>query len=168
MTPKTPHNKSPEEDNSSKISQSPTELDELRTQLADKEEQLLRSIADLQNVRRRANEDRIRLPQLGAENILQTLLPCLDTIELALKNKPTEVTDWTRGIETILSSLLTTLQAQGVERIDQIGVPIDPEIHEVITIDSEGAETVVEILQTGYRLHDKVLRAARVRGGYTE
>ncbi len=162
MTPKTPKT-DPAADNSPDIAALQSELETLRGQLEEKESQLLRTAADLQNVRRRANEDRIRLPQVGAENILQTLLPCLDTIELALKNKPDQATDWTRGVETIFTSLLTALESQGIERIEQTGVVIDPSIHEAVTTD--GGETVVEILQTGYRLHDKVVRPAKVRIG---
>ena len=141
------------------------EAAELRTQLNDNEEQLVRSLADLQNVRRRANEERIRLPQQGAENLLAALLPSLDTLELALKNKPAEATDWTRGVETVFAQLLTALQSQGVERIEQTGIPADPEVHEVLTAEDGGGETVVEILQTGYKLNDKTVRPAKVKVG---
>ncbi len=168
-TPKTEPGNNPQDDKLDnalleQLQQLEAEIGSLRSQLEDKEEQLIRSVADLQNVRRRATEERIRLPQLGAENVLQALLPALDTLELALKNKPAEATDWTRGVETIFTSLLTSLQSQGVERIEQTGVPADPEVHEVLTSDG-GGETVVEILQTGYRLNDKVIRPAKVKVG---
>lgn len=134
--------------------------------LAEKEEQLLRTMADLQNVRRRADEDRIRLPQIGAEKVLLALLPVLDNLELALKNAPKKEDDWSKGVLSIFQSLESTLRAEGLERIDEEGVDIDANCHEVLMAD-ESAEKgkVSAILQPGYRYKGRVIRAAKVKGG---
>lgn len=134
--------------------------------LAEKEEQLLRALADLQNVRRRAEDDRVRLPQIGAQNIAMALLPTLDNLELAIQNIPEKKDDWTKGVESIFSSLQASLIAQGLERIDGVGEDIDPEKHEVLMADPEAEEgKVSEVLQAGYSLKGKVIRAAKVKGG---
>jgi len=141
------------------------EITGLRAQLSEKEEQLLRAKADLQNVRRRAEDERLHLPKLGAVKIFQSLLPTLDHIELALKNKPAEETDWIRGVESIYSALFSALQAEGIERIDQTGIAIDPMIHEVIVMDGDTGDVVTDILQSGYQMHGKVIRPAKVKAG---
>ena len=129
-------------------------------------EQLLRAMADLQNIRRRAEEDRIRLPQLGAEKIILAILPTLDTLELALKNAPKEQDEWGKGVESIFSNLFSALEAEGLQRIDAVCVPVDPEKHEVLMPDPDAKPNEVsEILQTGYTLNGRVIRAAKVKAG---
>lgn len=129
-------------------------------------EKLLRAMADLQNVRRRADDDRIRLPQIGAEKIAKILLPVLDNLELALQNAPEEKDDWTHGVENIFSGLFTALQNEGLEKITEVNVAVDPEKHEVLMADPEAeAGMVSAILQSGYTLKGKVIRAAKVKAG---
>jgi molecular chaperone GrpE len=140
------------------------ELEQLREENRQAKEAHLRALADLQNVRRRAQEERIRLPQLGAQSLLTALLPTLDHLELALKNKPAQDSDWTRGVEAIFHSFWGALAAEGVERITATGVAVDPAIHEVITAEN-GGDTVVEVFQAGYRLGDRIVRPAKVKAG---
>lgn len=140
------------------------QIEALREESRQAKEAHLRALADLQNVRRRAQEERIRLPQLGAQSLLISLLPTLDHLELALKNKPAQDSDWTRGVAAIFNSFLSALAAEGVERITATGVAVDPAIHEVITAEN-GGDVVVEVFQAGYRLGDKVVRPAKVKAG---
>jgi molecular chaperone GrpE len=129
-------------------------------------EKMLRAMADLQNVRRRADEDRVRLPQLGAEKIALSLLPVLDNLELAMKNMPAEKNDWMNGVENIFTGMLTALQNEGLETIAETDVAVNPEKHEVLMADPEGKPGMVSsILQTGYSLKGKVIRAAKVTAG---
>lgn len=129
-------------------------------------EKLLRTMADLQNVRRRAEEEKIRLPQIGAEKIVLSLLPILDNLELALNNIPQKKDDWITGVENIFSGLFTALQNEGLKKIDEKNIPVNPDKHEVLMADPNGKPGIVsEVLQTGYTLKGKVIRAAKVKAG---
>jgi molecular chaperone GrpE len=158
--------KQKEEENDIEPTETTDELEQFEKQLAEKEEALLRTQADLQNVRRRAEEDRVRLTRIGAEGLLQAIIPTLDHFELALKNAPTEKNDFVTGIEATFTGLITALENEGVSRIDQVEVPVDPAKHEVIAADDSKPEnTVVEVYQTGYMLGDSLVRAAKVKAG---
>jgi molecular chaperone GrpE len=145
------------------------QIKELQAERDAKNEQLLRALADLQNVKRRAQSQQQRLPQIGLENIIRELLPTLDMLEMAIQNKPKQEDDWTKGVSAIFSSFSSVLFGQGLEKIDQTGVLINPEIHEVLSIDENAKKGEVgEILQPGYKLKESILRVARVKGGREE
>ncbi len=79
---------------------------------------------------------------------------------------PKKKDDWTKGVESVFTGLLGSLSAEGLQRIDKTGVPIDPEKHEVIAVDKKAKKGEVgEILQFGYEFRGKVIRAAKVKGG---
>jgi len=142
------------------------ELETLRADLSAKEEQLLRTLADLQNVRRRWQEESTRLPFLGMEKVMLAILPTLDHFELAMKNTETGGDEWKKGIEAIFTGLCSALTSIGVEKIETIDVPVDTNIHEIILADETHTEGMVcEILQAGYRIGDRVLRPAKVKAG---
>jgi len=131
---------------------------------SEEEEKYLRSAADLQNIKRRFEDDRRILPQMGKEKLFRALLPFLDNANLALQNISKEKTEWEKGTEAILQSLLPSLLSEGFEVIDQVDLPLDPHVHEVLMSEGSG-EKVTEILQVGYRLGEKVVRAAKVKAG---
>jgi len=137
---------------------------EAEKKLTECEEKWLRCSADLQNVRRRAEEDRIRLPALGKVEMIKNLLPTLDHAELALKNTPESPNEWELGAISILQGVLPVLAQAGVKKIDEIGIAINPNVHEVLMSEGEGS-TVLEILQSGWQLGEVVIRAAKVRAG---
>jgi len=130
----------------------------------DFEEKYLRAAADLQNVRRRADADRATLPTIGKIALFEALLPTIDTAEMATKNPPKKPTEWEKGAIAILGGIFPVLEKMGFEKIAETGVEINPEIHEVLIADGDGKK-VVEILQTGWRLGDRVVRAAKVKAG---
>lgn len=144
-------------------------LDKAQELLEEKEERLLRCMADLQNVRRRSDEERIRLPQIGAEKIILSLLPTLDHLELAIQNSPEKKDDWTTGVESVFTGLFSALSAEGLEKIDASGIPVDPEKHEVLSVDKNAKPGEVGgVFQAGYMFKGNVLRAAKVRAGRQE
>ncbi|QQS58812.1 nucleotide exchange factor GrpE [Candidatus Peregrinibacteria bacterium] len=151
-----------EENTSSSLS----EVEALQKDLSEKEEQLLRALADLQNVRRRWKDDASRLPVLGMEKVILAILPSLDHFELAMKNTTEEGDEWKKGIEAIFIGLFSALSTIGVEKIEATDIPVDPNFHEVIMADEEKPEGMVcEILQSGYRLGEKVIRPAKIKAG---
>jgi len=127
-------------------------------------ETLKRVQAEFINYKNRTDRDRDQHIKRATKDLIADILPVLDVFELALKHVK-EHNDTTKGFEMVYHQLLDVLKKNGVEVIDQTGVPEDHKIHQVIDINAEAGKTntVIEIVQKGYKLHDYVLRAAKVR-----
>lgn len=131
-------------------------------------DQLLRAIADLRNVQRRAQQEREEMSKRAAEDLVVRLLPVLDNLERAI-----QAAEAGAGLEALLEGVKATdtqlraiLGAVQLERIPTVGERFDPEVHEAILTDvsdDHADETVVEEIAAGYRLAGKVIRPARVR-----
>ncbi len=145
-----------------------SEIDELKKQLDEKEDQFLRARAEIANITNRNRNERETLQKYRSQDLGKKLLPAIDNLERALK---TEVTDeqgasLKKGVEMVLESLRHALKEEGIEEIPAAGEVFDPNLHQAVqTIpasDDQPADTVVEVLQKGYKLHDRVLRASMV------
>lgn len=120
-------------------------------------DQLQRSKAEFANARRRADERAAAQKTQAAAGLVEKLLPVLDSCEAALGQGVEE-------IRPISDALYEILANQGLERLDAVGEPFDPEIHEAVAYESgEGEQVVIEILRTGYQWNDRVLRAPMVK-----
>jgi molecular chaperone GrpE len=146
----------PEQD-SGGSSELQAEVDKLR-------EALLRTRADMDNMQKRAERDMERARRYQHEALMRDLLPVIDGLEQGLDNAGED--DASReGLELTHRLLLKTLQDHGLEVLDPVGERFDPQWHEAMSMQpSEDADpdTVVMVLQKGYRLDDRLLRAARV------
>ena len=140
----------------------------LETQLEELKEALLRSQADLQNGRRRAERDIENAHKYAIEKFIKDLLAVLDSMERALELAAT--TDgfdmaMLEGTQMTHKLLLDTVSRHGVEAIDPVGERFDPQQHEAMSmVESEGQEpnTVTAVMQKGYKLEGRVIRAAMV------
>jgi molecular chaperone GrpE len=126
---------------------------------------LQRTKADFENYRKRAVRDQERLIAHAHERLVKELLPILDDLERALeaaeRHEEAALVD---GVQLVQKSLRKALEKEGLAEIDTDG-PFDPHVHEaMLTQPGNGAESgsVLEVLQRGYRLGDKVVRPARV------
>jgi molecular chaperone GrpE len=126
---------------------------------------LQRVQADFENYRKRAARDQERLVAYAHERLVRELLPVLDdlerTLEAAERHEEAALVD---GVKLVEQSLRKALEKEGLAEIETDG-PFDPHVHEaMLTQSREGAEpgSVVDVLQRGYRLGDKVVRPARV------
>ena len=150
------------------------ELERLQQALAEAEErskshwdQYLRALADLDNVRKRAQRDIEAANRYGLEKFAQELLPVWDSLELAVQNagKAADVRTLIQGQEATLQLLSKALQQIGVAPINPQGEPFDPARHEAMMAqESATAEpnSVLQVVQPGYELNGRVLRPARV------
>jgi len=150
------------------------ELERLQQALAEAEErakshwdQYLRAVADLDNVRKRAQRDIESANRYGLEKFAQELLPVWDSLELAVQNagKAADVRTLVQGQEATLQLLSKALQKIGVAAINPQGEPFDPARHEAMMAqESSTAEpnSVLQVIQPGYELNGRVLRPARV------
>jgi molecular chaperone GrpE len=148
------------------MSKKPT-IDELQQKINELTDALLRERADAINVRRRAEEDRIKMAGFYKAKVIRDLLPALDNLERALKHVPKDLeeNDYVKGVQSVAKHFEQNLQSLGVEKIPTVGQKFDPNLHDAIHIEeSEGSiERVCEELQPGYRLGDEVIRHAVVK-----
>jgi molecular chaperone GrpE len=147
---------------------SPREGDELATVIAERDEYLAlaqRVQADFENYRKRALRDQERLVAHAHERLVKELLPILDDLERALEAAERhEEAALVEGVDLVQKSLRKALEKEGLAEIATDG-PFDPHVHEaMLTQPGNGAESgsVLEVIQRGYRLGDKVVRPARV------
>lgn len=143
-------------------------FDALQEKAEETMQRLLRAQADLDNFRRRTRQEKAEAAKYGALSLIQNLLPVLDNFERALVS--TENNDdfaaLKQGIEMVYRQLLQALEQEGLKVIEAIGEPFNPEFHQaVMQVESEEHEEgiVVEEMQKGYILADRVVRASMVK-----
>jgi len=141
------------------------ELDRARAEAAGHYDRLLRAQAELQNVVRRHEKERIERARYAAEPLARDLLSVVDDLERALQHAGEESRALAAGVELVYRSLLAALAKHGIERIETKGKAFDPSEHEAVAV-VETAEvdenTVIEEHRPGYRMGDRLLRPAMV------
>ena len=139
----------------------------LKQQVAELTAALQRERADAMNVRRRSEEDRLKLADFYKALIVRQLLPVIDDLERSLKHVPKELADndYVQGVRNIIKQFEKFLSDIGVERIETAGAAFDPRYHEAVVMeDSDGNhEMVSEELQAGYKIDDEIIRHAKVK-----
>ena len=143
-------------------------LAEAQEQLAALNDKYLRLAAEFDNFRKRTIKEKADLILTGGEKVLSALLPVLDDLERARDNmqKATDVESLREGVEMIIGKLDKTLAAQGLKRMEPIGTLFDTDFHEAIAMvpvpEDEQKGHVIDCVQTGYLLGEKVVRHAKV------
>ncbi len=126
-----------------------------------------RSTADVANMRRRHDQDRLETIRQANAALLKAILPVLDSFERAVALAPVEGDEqnWASGVLQIERQLHVVLEREGMARIEAQGKPFDPNEHEALVQEESDLpeDTVTGELQRGYRLHDRVLRPAMVK-----
>ena len=129
-----------------------------------------RSQADFVNYKRRSEQEKEEIGKFATSILMLSLLPILDDLERAFDSIPPHLAQltWVDGIRLIERKLQASLEAQGLSPIKAVGEPFDPKLHEA-TMHRKGEEgMVIEELQKGYKLHDRVIRPAKVVVGNGE
>ena len=143
-----------------------SDLESAREEAAQYLDHLRRLQAEFDNYRKRVLKEQTDAVERAAVPAIQRLLEVLDDFDLALMSA-TEKPDFDRflhGVELVYAKLADTLKAEGVERIDALGKPFDPEQHEALMQTGEGDHLVVaDVLRPGYTLRGRVVRPAGVR-----
>jgi len=169
----------PENKPDEKMEVSRADWDKLQAQLAELEglrEKLMRSAADFENAKKRLAREREEFIKFSQESLLGDLLPILDNFDRALGHQANlealdaeglkkQLKSLMMGMQMVKKQLMDTLQNQGVKTIAALGEIYDPHKHEVIEyVPGEGKpDEIITDVQTGYLLHDRLLRAAKVR-----
>jgi molecular chaperone GrpE len=150
-----------------------SQLEELQRALADAEQragglrdQYLRSVAELDNVRKRAQRDVENATRYGLEKFAAELLPVMDTLKLAVASSAqADARSLVEGQEATLKLLARAFERLNIREIDPRGEPFDPARHEAVLMqDSATAEpnSVLQVAQNGYEINGRLLRPARV------
>ena len=142
--------------------------EQLRAELDTANDKYLRLYAEFDNYKRRIAKERIELMQTAGKEVITNLLPVLDDLDRALKafETATEVAPVKEGISLVTQKLKTMLTNQGLKEMESIGKPFDADLQEAITNvpapsdDLKGK--VIDEIEKGYFLHDKVIRHAKV------
>jgi molecular chaperone GrpE len=127
-------------------------------------DQLLRLAADFDNFRKRARKEQDEMRRYGIETLLQDVIPVLDNLERALSHSEGDKSPVLQGVRMVQKQLADTLNRYGVQTFATVGKPFDPEKHEAVSQQpsTEKPGTVLQELQRGYMLHERLLRPARV------
>jgi molecular chaperone GrpE len=144
------------------------DLEETRTKADEYLDGWQRARAEFTNYKKRVEREQAQIYQTVTGNIIKQYLEITDDLERALVNKPegSDGAEWANGVELIYRKLLAILQNEGVIRMGAQGQVFDPNLHEAIT--SEESDTyksgeIIEVLQPGYMIENRVLRPAMVR-----
>ena len=164
----------PEESEKSEPSENSEEKDPLETaqaEIAELKNQLLYKVAEFDNYRKRTLKERAELILNGGEKFITAILPVLDDMERAIENgaKTEDPAVLREGMELIHQKFMKTLESQGVSKIETENADFDTNVHEAVAMvpgmgdDKKGK--VIDCLQNGYKLNDKVIRHAKVAVG---
>ena len=141
------------------------QLKEAEAKIVEYKDGWARSQAEFQNYRKRIERDNEMMYASMKGDIIKKVLPALDDLERALANRPADDA-WASGIELIARKMQNILEGEGLKRIDAKGKPFDPNFHEAISHepnDDVESEHVIDVVQNGYMLGERVIRPALVR-----
>ena len=141
-----------------------SELELANERAEDFENKYLRAHAEMQNIQRRANEERQQLQRYRSQDLAKAILPSIDNLERALAVEGL-TDDVKKGLEMVQESLIHALKEEGIEEIPADGA-FDHNYHMAIQTvpadDEHPADTIAQVFQKGYKLHDRILRPAMV------
>ena len=146
-------------------------LEKAQEEIAELKDKWLRSVAEFENYRKRTLKERAELILNGGEKFITAILPILDDMERAIANgeKTDDPEVLREGMMLIYQKFMKTLEAQGVSKIETEDADFDTDVHEAVAMvpgmgdDKKGK--VIDCLQQGYKLNDKVIRHAKVAVG---
>ena len=144
-------------------------LEKANKEIAELKDQYLRTLAEFDNYKKRTLKEKAELILNGGEKTVKAVLPVLDDFERALKDKSDDPKAIKDGVTMIFNKFVKTLESLGVKKIDTTDKDFDTDFHEAVAMvpgmgdDKKGK--VIDCVQTGYTLNDKVIRHAKVAVG---
>lgn len=146
------------------------EVDPIKVEEGQAEElknQLARAMADLQNYKRRTEEEKAGFVKFANASLLKELLPIIDNLDRSITHLPEDLkeSEWTKGMLHIQHDLLKTLERLGIKKVKTVGEKLNPKLHEGLMTGPGEKDLVVEEFEAGYTLNDEVLKPAKVKVG---
>ena len=167
-TPPTPTSAAPEAAPESASAPQASELAAAKKEAADNYDHYVRTVADLDNFRRRTVKEKEELRLFAASRVLEDLLPVMDNLALGLaatKQPKADLTTLAGGVEMVLQQLKGALANHGLKEINPANQPFDPHLHEAISHQPSAdvkEEHVLTVVRTGFTLNGRLLRPASV------
>jgi molecular chaperone GrpE len=166
------NDKSIKEENTKKETSIPSEKEkqlnpeeQLKKDLEEMTETAKRLMADMTNLRRRHDEERIKTILFANANLFKLLLPGLDNLKRALSHIPENSGEWGKGIEMSIRQIEKALEEAGLEKMKTDNELFNPELHQAV-LQADGEENkILETLEDGYKIQDFVIRHAKVKIG---
>lgn len=146
----------------------PTEVERLTSELSDMEDKFLRAQAEIANMRNRNKKEREDASKYRAQDLAKELLAPLDNLDRALQIETTDEhgESMKKGIEMVRESMIHALKQAGIVEIESMGNQFDPNLHQAVQTvpqeEGQQSDEIVQVLQKGYILHDRILRPAMV------
>ncbi|MBL7683662.1 MAG: nucleotide exchange factor GrpE [Flavipsychrobacter sp.] len=145
-----------------------SEMEKLRAELEEAKDKYIRLVAEFDNFRKRNAKERVELIQTAGKDVIQSLLDVLDDSERAQKQMETsdDLSQIKEGIYLVFNKLQSVLQHKGLKKMEAVNQPFDADLHEAITEIPAPNENmigkVIDEVQSGYYLNDKLIRFAKV------
>jgi molecular chaperone GrpE len=144
-----------------------SELEKLRAAVAEKEDKYLRLYAEFDNFRRRNAKERIELIQTAGKEVITSLLEIMDDCDRAerVMNKSEDIAAVREGVQLVFNKLRRTMVSKGLKEMECIGTDFNADLHEAITeipVPAGQAGKVIDQVEKGYYLNDKIIRFAKV------
>lgn len=162
--------KAPEEAAETEKPAEPTpaeQIEMLKKQVADLKDRMMRKIAEFDTYRRRTAREKIELMSMAGSDLIEKLLPVLDDMDMLEKTDLENASRETllEGLKLIHRKLLDTLNKEGLEVLESVGKPFDPNVHDALTVMNDPGQEPGTILiehQKGYQLGERIIRHAKV------
>ena len=144
-----------------------SEVDQLKAQVADAEKRVLMAHADLENYRKRTRRDMQDQVKYASLRLMSGLLESVDNLQRAIESYEQEpnADGLAEGVVMVATQITKVLEDHGCKRIDAVGQPFDPNLHQALQMqasDEHPANTVMQDLRSGFRLHDRLIRPTQV------
>ena len=152
----------------SKTAKLQDEVDELTIQVSEAKDKYLRLFAEFDNYKKRTLKEKIDYMKTASSESIKAMLPVLDDFDRAKKSADDDATDeyFTEGVQMIYNKIFNVLKSQGLEAMESTGEDFDPEIHEAITEipapSDEMKGKIIDTIEKGYTLKEKIIRHAKV------
>ncbi len=141
--------------------------EKLTAEVAEWKDKYMRLSAEFDNYRKRTLKEKMELVATGGEDVIKAILPVLDDIDraLAAMTDAKDVEAVRTGVELISQKLNDTLRSKGLSEIESVGLELDTDFHEAVAkfpVEEERKGKIIDVVQKGYKLKDKVVRYAKV------
>ena len=154
---------------SEEMGESKDSVEALKEENSKLKDQLLRTIAEFDNFRKRTNKEKAELILNGGKKTITDILPVLDDFERALEDKSDDPVAIKEGMQMIFNKFVKTLEGMGVKKIETNEADFNTDYHEAIAmvpgVDEDKKGKVIDCVQTGYTMNDQVIRHAKVAVG---
>lgn len=140
--------------------------EEAEAKLAQMKDQLLRTMAEFDNYRKRTTKEKEQIFNRGVSYVVEAILPVIDNFERALNAAKDREDSFVKGVEMTYNQMMNALKNLGVQQMDDVGKPFDPHFHDAmqhVEDEAYGENEIVEVFQKGYMLNDIVIRPSMVK-----